>query len=147
MKSFIAFMLIATVSFGENISKARIEDGRNKLKLYGLAECLIPQYEKISKDNKNDPILNDIYKASTSSYWTALGIHRLKEEPYTFKTIYDPYKETEKYVKKAYPKTLAYAHSQTGGETIMLRCFEIYNSKGFNDFIKKQDKYIYSSPY
>ncbi len=117
-----------------------IEEARNKLKVYGLSECLYQQY-KNKVDVNNNVILNDILITNSSYHFMGSGDYFIEQNEETYKTIYDPYKETKAFISKIYP-TITERNKRTGEPVVMINCLKIYNSKEFDEFIKKQDEFI-----
>jgi hypothetical protein len=116
------------------ITQEELAIARNQLKAYGFAICMTYGVKDMKSDSKERGIVyDDIEKMRYFYFFMNRGVYSEYFKEYTFETIWDPYRETEKYVKRVYDSFQKHYIPITSG------CLDIYNSKGFNAFIKQQD--------
>ena len=127
-----AFILVSNASFSsaDDISGARVS-----LKNYGLAHCLAKQFSEDSAMRK------DISRSLGAYHFSGRGLHIILQNEDTFDILYDPYKETEKFVEGRYSLTSSVSKRSNKKMLFMLvLVFTIL--KNTKKFIVEQDKYI-----
>ncbi len=107
-------------------------NARNKLKIYGLSNCVSEQF-KNDVNSSTDIVFSDLLITSSLYHQTGTGMHVIKKNVDTFEVIYDPYKETKYYFSKIYHSMKKATSKRTGKPIVFLNCFKIYNSQKFND--------------
>ncbi len=133
------FIFVSCSNNNKKTNEYTIE-ARNKLKIYGFSHCIYEQF-KDDVNSTTNIVFSDLLIAGSSYHLMGTGMHTIKQNEETLEVIHDPYKETERYFTKIYP-SIKGKSKRTGKPVVFLNCFKIYNSKKFNDFIKKQDMYI-----
>ncbi|MHC8404573.1 hypothetical protein [Pseudomonas sp. TMB3-21] len=128
----LALLLVSERAISTEIN---IDQARETLKNYGLANCVVGQFKDESE------IKSDIGLAIGSYSSMGKGQHLIIQNENTFEVTHDPYAETEKYMRNAYAKTSSVSkHSDK--KMVFYSCLEVYNSKEFEAFIQSQDQYL-----
>ncbi len=113
---------------------ANILEARQRLKDYGLVDCL-------KRIGSSDSLLvKDLTLNSSSLHFMGRGTHQIIQNEETFETIHDPYKATSEYMAAQAPKLNGIM--KNGQISKSYGCFQVYHSEAFNAFIQSQDQYV-----
>ncbi|WP_223520039.1 type VI secretion system amidase immunity protein Tai4 [Pseudomonas sp. GL-B-19] len=128
----LALLLVSGQAISAEIN---IDKARETLKNYGLANCISSQFKNESE------IKSDIGLAIGAYSSMSKGQHLIIQNEDTLEVTYDPYAETEKYMRNAYAHTSSLS-KHSNKKMVFYGCLEVYNSREFDAFIQSQDQFL-----
>lgn len=137
MKSLLMYLIfsVCLISRYAYSKDQHLELARLSLKNYGLVNCI---YNGLKKENQIQ--VDDIGSASRVFGFMGQGYYKIEQDKITFEELHNPYRDVNSYMERRYKKVNS--SLKNGTNNITVRCLIIFDSLGFENKIKEQDKYI-----
>ncbi len=148
VKKLLTFILVLFFSSTQAITLEEYNElARKDLRFYGLLSCL---YEYLPKKTytREDEIptyyennIEDMLRKAANLYGLSWGRHTVYQNEDTLEVLYNPYTETERFIKNLSYRYLK-INKMNKDTNPVVRCLNAYESDEFKSFIRSLDMYI-----